>query len=85
MTRVNTSKLREDLSDTLNKVAFKGERVVLSRNGKDVAAIISIEDFKLLEDLEDRIDLSLARKALDEAARGETENWEKVKKDLGMK
>lgn len=85
MARLNASKLREDLSDTLNKVAFKGERVVLSRSGKDIAAIVSIEDFHLLEDLEDAIDLSLARKALDEAARGETESWEKVKKDLGVK
>ena len=40
------------------RVAYKGERIVLERHGKDVAALVSVEDLELLEELEDRTDLA---------------------------
>lgn len=50
MTRLTASQLREDLADTINKVAFGGERIVLQRNKKDVAALVSMDDFNLLRE-----------------------------------
>lgn len=64
MTRLTISKARETLSDTLNRVAYSGERVLLHRRGKDIAAVVSLEDLELLERLEDRLDIEAARKAL---------------------
>ena len=81
--KLSVTNLRDCLGSALDRVASLGERIVLSRNGEDVAAIVSLKDLQLLEDLEDRIDLSLARRVLDEAARGQTESWHKVKRDLG--
>lgn len=81
MTRLEISKAREDLAETVNRVMYKGERVVLNRRGKDVAALVPLEDLTLLERLEDRLDLEDALKALQEPG---TVPWKKVKADLGL-
>ena len=41
-------------------------RLSLERRGRDVAALVSLEDLALLNDLEDRIDLEAAREAVEE-------------------
>jgi prevent-host-death family protein len=71
MTRLNISKAREEFPDVVNRAAYGKERTIVSRRGKDLAAIIPIEDLRLLERLAreevDRIDLEDARAALAEA------------------
>ncbi len=76
--RILLSKAREDFSATVNRVAYKDERIVLQRNGKDFAAVVPIHDLKLLEAMEDRIDIAAARKARKEASIP----WEEAKKRL---
>ena len=49
---ISTSKAREFLADLITEVAYKGERVILTRHGKPVAALISAEDLERLESLE---------------------------------
>jgi prevent-host-death family protein len=84
MTRISASKARSDLAEVLNRVAYKGDRVLLHRRGKNVAAVVSIEDYALLEKLEDRMDLEDARAALAEVKKKGTIPWEKIKADLGL-
>jgi prevent-host-death family protein len=81
---ISTVKAREQLSTVINRAAFGKERVVLTRRGKEVAAVVPIEDVKLLEELEDRIDLEEARAALVEAKSKGTIPWKKIKADLGL-
>lgn len=69
MSKISASKARENFSDTLNRVAYAGERVVIHRRGKAVAALVSPADLALLEKLEDRQDVAPARKALAEPGR----------------
>jgi prevent-host-death family protein len=84
--RLNVVELRQSLADILNRAEYQGERIVIHRRGKDTAAIISIEDLKLLErlieDAEDRIDVMAAREALAESA--ERISYAKVCKRLGL-
>ena len=82
--RASATKVREQFSDTLNRVAYKRDRVLLERHGKIVAAMIPVEDFELLEELEDRLDLEEARAALAEAKLEGTRPWEKIKAALGL-
>jgi prevent-host-death family protein len=82
MTRLNATKAREDFSDTLNRVAYRGERILLERRGKVVAAIVPAEDVKLLEELEDQFDLKEARKAIADVKKHGTVPWENVKAEL---
>ncbi|HVR75616.1 MAG TPA: type II toxin-antitoxin system Phd/YefM family antitoxin [Planctomycetota bacterium] len=81
MARVSTSRIRKGLSDTINRVAYGGERIVLERRGKPIAAIVSLEDVELLERLEDKADVRAAKKALKEPGRIP---WPKLKKKLGL-
>jgi PHD/YefM family antitoxin component YafN of YafNO toxin-antitoxin module len=82
MTRLTASQLREDMATAINKVAFGGERIVLQRNNKDVAALVPMEDLTLLKELEDRADLEEIKKALAEP--GSNIPWEEIKKKLGI-
>ena len=86
MNRIPSGKLRQDFSDTVNRVAYGGERIVVHRRGKDLAALIPIEDLALLESLEDRRDVEEAEKALAGAkARGEKPiPWEKARKKVRL-
>jgi prevent-host-death family protein len=84
MSRVATSQLRDDLADTLNRVAYGRERIVLERYGKDLVALISLDDLRLLEELEDQRDIQEARLALAEAKVEGTVPFEVVCKELGL-
>ena len=81
MTRLSASAVREEFSETLNRVAYRGERIVLERRGKDVAALVPVEDLELLEQLEDRMDLEAARKALKEQG---SISLDELKAELGI-
>ena len=82
MTRIAASDARTGLAEIVNKVAFGGERIRLHRHGKDVAAIVPIEDLQLIEDLENRMDLDAARAALKEKA--PRVEWDRLKEELGL-
>ena len=60
---ISLGQLRGNLGDTVNRVAFADERVFITRNGKKVAAIVSIEDVELLDELEMRADVEALRQA----------------------
>jgi prevent-host-death family protein len=48
-THVSIGRVKRDISDLVNRVAYGGERIVLTSRGKPKAAIVSIEDYKRLE------------------------------------
>ena len=64
MARISASKARSDLAEVLNRVAYKGERILLHRRGKNVAAVVPVEDFEMLQKIEDHLDNEAADKAL---------------------
>jgi prevent-host-death family protein len=88
MTTVTTKEARDQLSELVNRAAYGKERIVLTRRGKGIAAIVPLDDLLALEQmmrrLEDQADLEAAQKALDEAKRKGTVPWEKVKEELGL-
>ncbi len=63
MTVVKVSEFRSEISEYANKVAYAGERICVERNNKPLFAVVSIDDMKLLEQLEDQMDLELAKEA----------------------
>ncbi len=46
---VKTAELRANIADAVNRVAYGRERVVLTRRGRAVAALVSIEDLDVLQ------------------------------------
>jgi prevent-host-death family protein len=82
--RVSTVEARNNFGDLMNRAAYGKERLILTRRGKKLAAIIPVEDLEILEAIEDKIDLEEARKALAEAGEEGTVSWENIKKELGL-
>ncbi|MFQ6014501.1 MAG: type II toxin-antitoxin system Phd/YefM family antitoxin [Anaerolineae bacterium] len=52
MESVGIAEAKRDISTLVNRVAFGGERIILTSRGKPKAALISIEDLRRFEDLE---------------------------------
>ncbi len=77
---MTTSTARAKFSDILSRAEYRGERTVLHRRNKPVAAVVPIEDLELLERYEDELDLKAAKKARKE----KSVPWERVKKELGL-
>ena len=84
MTRLRATTARDAFADTINRVAYRGERIVLERRGKAVAAVVPLADLELLEELENRLDLDAARAALADVKKHGSVPWEKIKADLGL-
>ena len=76
---ISISGFKNALSDVLNRVAYGQERIVISSRGKPKAAVISISDLHLLEELEDA---AAAWEALKEHERGETISLEELEAEL---
>jgi prevent-host-death family protein len=86
---LSASDVRNNFSETINRVVYGHERVTVKRH-KDEVAIISAEDLALLERLEreeeDRLDAAEANRILENLAEGRAERipWERVKEDLEL-
>jgi hypothetical protein len=61
-------------------VAFENEAFVLMHRGEPIAALVSMKELKLLQKLEDKIDIEDAWKAKDEP--GDLIHWEELKNEL---
>ncbi|HUL29159.1 MAG TPA: type II toxin-antitoxin system Phd/YefM family antitoxin [Thermodesulfobacteriota bacterium] len=84
MRTLSTVEARGNFSDLVNRSAYGKERVVLTRRGKGVAAVVPIEDLRLLEAIEDRLDLEDIERALANPKNKKAIPWNKVKKELGL-
>lgn len=81
---VSTVNARNRLSDLINRVAYGKERVILNRRGRALVGIVPLEDMRLLEELEDRLDLDEARAALKEASENGMVAWDSLKEELDL-
>ena len=79
--RMSASLAREKFSDVVNRLEYRGERVIVRRHNRDVAAVVPIEDLALLRRIEDRMDIKDALKAL-KGPRGKTSK--QLKAELGL-
>ena len=49
---ISAMQLRTSIGDVLNRIEYKGDRVVIERKGTPVAAMIRVEDLRRLEALD---------------------------------
>ena len=78
------NKEREGFADAINRAAFGNERVLLRRRGRAVAAVVPLNDLRLLEALENRIDLVDARSALAQVNKKGAQSLDAILKELGI-
>lgn len=84
MSRFKATETKEDFEEILDRVGSKRERVIIQRQGKEPVAVVPIDDVKLLEKLEDKMDLKDAQTALEKAKKEGTLPLADVKKELGL-
>lgn len=88
MVTISAREARESFSELISRTAYSKEHVVVTRNGKRMAALIPIEEFALLEsvldELEYKRDVREARRAQEEVKREGTVPWEEIKAKLGL-
>jgi prevent-host-death family protein len=62
---IGTREAKTKLSEYLNRVAYRGERILVARHGEPVAALVSVADLRRLE----AMDVTPAAAVDDEATR----------------
>jgi len=60
---VNAAEARTLFGELMARVSYGGERIIVKRRGKPVVALISVEELRRLEALEDARDAELLRLA----------------------
>ena len=78
---ISISEFKDTLSATLNRATYGTERVVITSRGKPKAAVISYDDLKVFEELEEAL---AAREAVAEYRAGETISLEELEAELGL-
>lgn len=77
---ITATELKNGLSEACSRVEFGGERIVVCRNHREAFAMIPIDDLRLLEALEDKIDVLAARESL--SVPSPSIPWDEAKKNL---
>ena len=84
MVKVEATAARNGFSELLNQVRYRSDRIIIERRGRDMAVLVPIEDLRLLELVEDTIDIDAARKALANPKNKIRVPLEDVKRRLGQ-
>lgn len=79
MSEISTTQARERFAAVVDAAYAKGERVVLLRNGRRVAAVVPIEDLETLERREEEADARAIREAYAEQGGEPTIPFDRVK------
>jgi len=66
-TLINAPEAKDQFPELINRVVHSKERIILTRRGKQIAALIPYEDFQHLLKIQNQLDLSEAIDALKEA------------------
>ena len=80
--KISTADVRKNFSTIVNRVSFGKESIILTRRGEDIAALVAMDELRLLQALEDRIDIADAIKAIKEP--GDDIPAEQFWKKLGL-
>jgi prevent-host-death family protein len=87
MPEVTVAEARKSIAAILNRASYGHERTIITRHSQAVAAIISIDELRLLDALieryEDEVDIADAAEALSEA-REDSVAWQTVKDEFGL-
>jgi len=79
---------RASLSELLDYVQAEQEHVVITRNGKQVALLMSMDEFESWEEtvevLSDEEAMAALKRSEEDVKAGRLVDWDEVKRDLGL-
>jgi len=77
------ARVRATFAEAVNQVTYAGERIVIEKRGKPVAALVHIDDLRAIQAREDRRDIAEAKRVL--AKGGPWLFWEDVERRLDQR
>ncbi len=80
---ISTIDAKEEFSDLINRVSHYKERIVLTRRGKEIAAIVPIEDLAHIQQTQNKNDLDEAVEAFQEARTQGSTSLDDLKEKIG--
>lgn len=85
---VTLKELRPLLPQVIEKVDNELDRFFISKRGKPVAVLLSVDDYEsLIETLNETTDkknMTKILKGIEEAKKGDTTDWNKFKQKMGL-
>jgi prevent-host-death family protein len=81
---ISIADLRARLGDLVSRVSYKHDRIVITKHGKPVAALISASDMEKFEELEDWNDIQAVRDGLEDVKKNGTVPLETVVREFGL-
>jgi antitoxin YefM len=82
------SEARATLSELLDEVEGRQQHVVINRNGRPAAVLISADEYEALEEtleiLSDEETMEALRQSEEDVRAGRVINWEDLKRELGL-
>lgn len=84
MEEVTTAEARKRMAELLNRTAYGKERFVVTRHGKELVAIVPLEEVTLLDRLRALITRKDFEAALAEVEDAGTKSWDEVRRELDL-
>ena len=81
---VSVAEARSGLAELVNRVAYGKERLVITRHGRELAAIVPVEDLKAIDRLRRFVARKDVSRALAELDAGKARSWEQLRQELGL-
>jgi prevent-host-death family protein len=84
MKQVTTAQARKHMAELVNRAAYGGERFVVTRHGKELVAIVPLQEATLLERVRGLLEARDYEAALREVRDVGTVAWEDVRRELDL-
>lgn len=84
MENITAADARRQLAELLSRAAYGKERFVVTRHGKEMGAIVPLEDLALIERLREFASRKEVEAALREIEDEGTTSWAAIKRSLGL-
>ncbi|HRD56164.1 MAG TPA: type II toxin-antitoxin system Phd/YefM family antitoxin [Parachlamydiaceae bacterium] len=85
---VSCKEIKDHMAEILNRVAYNHNRYKIARHNKEMAIIISIDEWQVIENilqkLEDEQDMHEGLLALEEVKKQGSISFDKMKKRMGL-
>ena len=84
MEHITAAEARKRMAELLNRAAYGKERFVVTRHGKELVAIVPLEDVTLLDRLRALLSKKDFEAALSEMQESGTKSWDEIRKELDI-
>ena len=85
MHRIAASDARQGFAELINRTGYSGDRVILEKHGKELAAVVPVVDLIMLELLENQFDITDTRASVTAALKDGSTSLDELRSELGLR